>query len=174
MQFKSLIIALAAVAASVSAQSFQDTPCSRCILDSLVNEPTCKSLAPAEMKQLNNAFANHTVNLPELATAVQSVGIKNCLCKWSVAPLSATGAAASCIAPQGTTPANCSAAEVTEGTTKLAPFPIIIGCESANKTANGTTPNPATTSPNGAGASFLLNLPFVAVIAVVGAAVVGL
>ncbi|KAF9355825.1 hypothetical protein BGX26_006073 [Mortierella sp. AD094] len=189
MQFKSLIIALAAVAVSVSAQSIPDTPCSTCVMSSLPNVPTCASLLPVDMQQLQAVFANHAVDVSALATAVQNPAIKSCLCNWAIGTLTPTGAAASCIAAQGATPAACSATEAADATTRISPFPQILGCDAiasnatitaggptstatSPSTASSTAAAPKATGATGSAASvgFSLNLDYVASVAVFGAA----
>ncbi|KAG0005611.1 hypothetical protein BGZ80_005829 [Entomortierella chlamydospora] len=155
MQFKSLIIALAAVAASVSAQSIPipDSPCSTCVIASIPNEPTCASLASADMQQLQAVFANNAVSLPGLAAAAKNPAIKTCLCNWSVGTLTPTGAGASCAAAQGPTAAVCDADEATEASARMAPFAQMFNCPPVTSSATASAASSTSTATSSSAAN---------------------
>ncbi|KAF8926273.1 hypothetical protein BGZ58_011325 [Dissophora ornata] len=181
MQFKSLLFALAAVAATASAQTFENNACSQCTFASITKEPTCTSLVPVDMQQLQAIFANSSVNVGALSTAAQNPAIKSCLCHWSNGTLSPTGAAASCTLPQGATPAVCNATQVTIATAQFAPFAGMLQCNATATTTTGGSStagnnSSTTTHPTSAAGSLVaLNMPYIASVAAFGlAALAGL
>ncbi|KAI7828887.1 hypothetical protein BC939DRAFT_442163 [Gamsiella multidivaricata] len=179
MHFKALFFALVAIAARVSAQTIENNACSQCAFAAIPNEPTCAALTPVDMQQLQAVFANNSVNGSALVAAAQNNAIKTCLCHWSTDTFGPKGAAASCTATQGSAPVACDATQVAEATAKIAPFSVMLQCNSNNS----TTPNPTTSagtptstgsSPNTANAASLLqlNMPYIVSMAALGLATV--
>ncbi|KAK3811983.1 MAG: hypothetical protein J3Q66DRAFT_349055 [Benniella sp.] len=195
MQFKSLAIALAVVAAAVSAQTVTPDACSTCAKASVVNEPTCKSLPPATQQEILAIFATEQPDLVKLAEVSQDVAIKTCLCRWATGTFEPTGAAASCTVAQGATPAACSAAQIKEGEAKIAPLTVFVQCASlppatpapgapapgagapggGNGTSSVTSPSaPAATTPAAGGSTAAASMMTVSKAGVALAAVVGM
>ncbi|KAF9351476.1 hypothetical protein BGX34_000527 [Mortierella sp. NVP85] len=148
MQFKSLAVALAVVAAAVSAQTVTPDACTTCAKASVVNEPTCKSLPPATLESILAIFATDSPDLAKLTEVSQDIAVKTCLCRWATGTFEPTGAAASCTVPQGATPAACTAAQIKEGEAKIAPLTVFIQCASIPPpTGEPGTPAPGTGAP---------------------------
>ncbi|KAF9429291.1 hypothetical protein BGZ76_001537 [Entomortierella beljakovae] len=198
MLFKTSIITLAVIAASVSAQTFEKTPCSDCILGTMATDSVCAALTPADAQTLM-ASVSGGVNVTALMEAVKIPAIRDCACHWSTDAFSATGSAAACAVAQGTAAAACTAAEITEATTKITPLQAVLNCQPATNTtatssagtptatSNSSTPTatsgssaPTTTGATGtkpsgttgsaASVGFSLNLRYVASVVVLGAA----
>ncbi|KAG0003287.1 hypothetical protein BGZ80_005817, partial [Entomortierella chlamydospora] len=76
MQFKTL--ALAAVAAvAVSAQTFDNNPCTQCVYSSFSKDSVCATLNATQLTEITSAFENNTVNAIQIATASKDSAIKS-------------------------------------------------------------------------------------------------
>lgn len=113
MRYTSLILALAAIAATLTEaqlapttttpapsengtttsdpttpnfpiQTFESTPCSQCTFASFPKEAACAALVPVDIQQLQAAFTPTSVNINAIITAVNgNPAIKNCVCHWA-------------------------------------------------------------------------------------------
>ena len=172
MQFKTLAV-VAIAAAAVSAQTFENNPCSQCVLSSFKEDTSCKSLSAEDMGKISAALQPTKVDPLLLAAAVQKPEIRACVCHWATTGFVAGGAASSCTA--GAT-AVCNATqqgEAADGIKRLTP---ILGC---NGTPSGSTPqpsggagspSPSPSAPAGGKSSASSNIPNVILAAVVGLA----
>ncbi|KAK3808616.1 MAG: hypothetical protein J3Q66DRAFT_78472 [Benniella sp.] len=127
MQFKTLaLVAIAAIV--VSAQTFEDNPCTRCVLRSYTQDTSCKTLSTDDMNKLRAAIKPTKIEPLLLSAAVQKPEIKACVCHWSRTAFGPGGAASSCIS--GATP-TCNDSQldhVAGGVKNLGPF---LGCGAA-------------------------------------------
>ncbi|KAF9096740.1 hypothetical protein BGX23_010549 [Mortierella sp. AD031] len=186
MQFKTLALAAVAVAA-VSAQTFENNACTKCVFESFPKDESCAKLTPAQLTTLTSNFANGAVNAVGLAAAAQDPSIKACVCHWAGNAFKpdGTGAAGACFANGATT---CNTTQIGEATSGIAPLTVVLGCTAGgNVTApNATTPaggKPSSTSTGAPGTTttskpsdaLKLNMPYVLSVAALGlAALAGL
>ncbi|KAF9426975.1 hypothetical protein BGZ94_005699 [Podila epigama] len=146
MQFKTLAIATMAVAA-VSAQSFADNDCSKCVLSSFPKDKACATLPAADIASINSVFANNTANVPLLGQLVKNPAIKGCVCNWAATVFTPTGAAAECLAGGAT--AVCQKADIDAATAQITPIVPLLQCGTAVAPPTGSPAPPTPTTGAG-------------------------
>ncbi|KAG0215844.1 hypothetical protein B0O80DRAFT_439551 [Mortierella sp. GBAus27b] len=175
MQFKTLAIAAAVVAAAANAQSFDSNPCTTCVFASFDQDTTCKTLPAADLTALKANFLSTSINVPGLSASVQNPAVKACVCHWATTAFTAGGAASSCTS--GATP-TCNTTQVGQAADGIKGLTPILNCAATpsagggSSTTGGSTPAPSTPAAGGksAGSSIQVNLPYVVSAAVVGLA----
>ncbi|KAF9018379.1 hypothetical protein CPC16_010914 [Podila verticillata] len=162
MLFKLTTLAVLATSALVSAQTFQLTPCSQCMLGTIPKEKTCQSLVPVDQQQLQAAFANGTVDPGVFLTAGKNPAIQNCLCNWYATALSPTGNGAACVAPgaNGAAPI-CNATETADAATQMKPISTVLNCANATAPAGNSTATPPPTTGTTASGVASVGVPMV-------------
>ncbi|KAG0255517.1 hypothetical protein BG011_005085 [Mortierella polycephala] len=180
MQFKTVLLALAAMTMAVSinaqatennSQAIEDNSCSQCTFGSIAKEPKCAALEPNDASRLQAAFANNNANITLLAKAVETPAIKDCVCGWATDTFGPTGAAASCVAAQGSTPPDCSAEQVAEAASRMSPVATMLHCDAAAPpAADGSSSggNEGTGTSTNAGSLLSSNLPYAVSMTVFG------
>ena len=125
MQFKTLaLVAIATLA--VSAQAFEDNPCSRCVFRSYTKDSSCKTLSAEDLNKIREGLQpNGVVNPLKLAEAVQKPEIRACVCHWVTTGFATGGAASSCIS--GATP-TCNAVQLGQVKNSLNGLVPVLGC----------------------------------------------
>jgi len=165
------------ISSSSSGQPFESNACSACTLTSFPRESTCASLSAPDQALLGSVFANNTVSIPNLITAVNSTAVKNCICHWATGTFLPSGAAASCtVAGANGTPAVCNATQVQAATTQMAPLSGVIHCDAVVSSNTGATPPApgATGSASGNAGSVVGMGNLVGVVVVVATTAMGL
>ncbi|KAF9125353.1 hypothetical protein BGW39_007460 [Mortierella sp. 14UC] len=182
MQFKTLALAAIAVAA-VSAQSFEQNACSKCVIGSFTKDTSCTSLTPGQMANLTAGFSSSPVQPLKIAAAIQDPTVRACVCHWAATAFSpdGKGAAGSCFTPTTPAPAcNSSQLEEAHNGIKTLEATGMLGCSGVP--SSGAQP-PASSTGGGAGAApsnkpsgaIQLNMPYVLSVAALGlAALAGL
>lgn len=175
MLFRLSTIAVLATSALVSAQTFQLTPCSQCVLGTIPKEKTCQALVPVDQQQLQAAFANGTVDPSVFLTAGKNPAIQKCLCNWYATALSPTGDGAACVAPgAGGAAPICNATEIADAATQMKPVSAILNCANATAPAgNGTATAPPTAGTTASGVAsvgvpMVLSVAALAIAAAIG------
>jgi hypothetical protein len=176
MQFKTLAIAAAIVAAAANAQSFDNNPCTVCVFASFDQDTSCKTLPAADLSGLKANFNPTSINVPGLSAAIQKPEVKACVCHWATTAFTAGGAASSCTS--GATP-TCNTTQVGQAADGIKGLGPLLNCGAStpstgggSSTTGGSTPAPSTPAAGGksAGSSIQINLPYVVSAAVVGLA----
>ncbi|KAF9346279.1 hypothetical protein BGX34_004067 [Mortierella sp. NVP85] len=180
MQFKTLAV-VAIAAAAVSAQTFENNPCSQCVLSSFKEDSTCKTLSADDMNKLSLGITPTKVEPALLAAAIQKPEVRACVCHWATTAFTTGGAASTCISGAAPT---CNSTQQDQAAAGIKGLGPLLNCNANGgggatpSGGSGATPSggaggsasPSPSAPAGGKSGASSNIPNVILAAVVGLA----